>query len=125
MSRPLSCLKVLAAMPGTHGEIIARSGVERSAVTRWLRILHDAKEIHVSGWQRSDAQGPIKRVYTAGAGKDAQRLRRLPQATYDRRWRESHVEQCELYNKRRNARAWADKAKTRPTTWLSALGVTC
>lgn len=113
---------VLAALPGTLGEISARAGVEKSTVIRWLRIMRDAKEIHVSSWKRSEAQGPIMRVYSLGAGKDAQRLRRLPDTTYSRRWRETHVEERELYNQRRNARAWADKARAKPQSWLSALG---
>lgn len=114
---------VVAALPGTLCQIIVKSGMRKGTVVRWPRILQDEGAIHVSGWVRSEAAGPIKRVYTDGPGVNVPcTLKRLPGAKYNKKYRKTHAELIATYNDRRRARYHAARAAKTPQTWLSALG---
>lgn len=60
---------VLAAMPGTRGEIEARTGISKVCVWTWVKALHEAGECHISGWNRVE-RGPFTPTYSPGPGKD-------------------------------------------------------
>ncbi len=112
------------ALPGTLGEIAAKSGARLGTVVRWLRIMRDADECHVGSWKRADGAGGFKRVYVDGPGRDAPcRLKRLSNTVYSARYRASHPDVVELRAIRTRGKYWADKAATTPQSWASALGV--
>lgn len=62
---------IVAAMPGTVPEIVASSGMTESTVKRWIRILHAAGEIYISGWQPHPRAGAHMAVYSIGNLPDA------------------------------------------------------
>jgi hypothetical protein len=114
---------VIAALPGALSELIEKSGLTKSSVIRWLRIMRDENVCHVSGWKRTGGNGPIKRVYSYGPGPDAPcNLKPMGGACYSARSRKKHPENCEIYNARRRARTTADRVAKTPNTWLNILG---
>lgn len=125
MSRPSHRPQVEAALPGTLGDISERSGVQLSTVVRWLRIMRDAGECHIGGWERtSGTGGPIKAVYVLGPGKDAKcTLKRLSTATYSAR----HRAKTRKDGRREHVLAknrsdyWADRAKVQGDPLILAL----
>lgn len=61
------------ALPGTAVEIMAKSGLGRTTVSRWVKQMMDAepREAHIGRWERTiGASAP---VYVKGPGKDAKR----------------------------------------------------
>ena len=114
---------VLAAMPGTLTEIHSKCSVVRSSVVRMLRILRDSNDCHVTAWKRSVGRGPIMAVYTAGPGADKKPLRQLLCKVYAVRYAKRNPEMIALNQASKRAKYWADKARTKPQSWLSALGV--
>lgn len=112
---------VIDALPGTFSEIIAKSGVKKDTVIRWLRIMQDSGECYVKRWKRSKAQGPLMRVYAFGKGKDAMRPERLSMAVYKKRYRERHPLEVDIYNARRRAINEANRAARTPQNWASAI----
>ena len=122
---PPSCRKdLLAAMPGTLPQIVAKCSVERSCIVRMIRILRDVDLCHVIGWERTvGTGGPIKAIYDVGPGKDARQPKRLPGRIYSVRYRKNNPETIALANAAKRGKWWADKARTTPQSWLSALGV--
>ncbi|MES2262133.1 MAG: hypothetical protein V4724_26735 [Pseudomonadota bacterium] len=61
---------VLGAMPGTKTHIVTRSGVSQAAVLRWVRKLHEAGEIYISGWRPHPRAGAHMAIYSIGNQPD-------------------------------------------------------
>ena len=59
-------------MPGTKAHLVARSGVSQSAVLRWVRLMHEAGEIYIAGWERHPRAGAPMAVYAIGRKPDAE-----------------------------------------------------
>jgi hypothetical protein len=55
-------------MPGTHNELIERTGMGKSTVKRWTVLLRACGWVHVPKWVRSDGPGRIQPVFRAGPG---------------------------------------------------------
>jgi transcription initiation factor IIE alpha subunit len=51
-------------------DIASKVKYKRSAVVQALRLLHESKQIHISGWKRRDSTGIQMKLYTWGKGKD-------------------------------------------------------
>jgi hypothetical protein len=66
--KPKPIAKIAAAMPGTRFEIAEKTGLSAKIVSRWLVFMVDANSCHVGGWERSENNGPFKRIYHAGPG---------------------------------------------------------
>lgn len=78
MTKPNFREYVLGAMPGTKSHLVARSGVSLSAVLKWVRIMHAAREIYISGWKKHPRGGPHMPVFSIGNLPDAKcRLKSL------------------------------------------------
>lgn len=65
---------ILAALPASAPTIIKASGIHKSVVFRHLIALHDAKKIHITGWEShsKDGRGPPSAIYSFGPGIDAE-----------------------------------------------------
>ncbi|MBV8660375.1 MAG: helix-turn-helix domain-containing protein, partial [Burkholderiales bacterium] len=63
--------QIIAAMPGSVPEIMAKSGMNESTVKRWIRIMRAAGESHIGSWKRSNGSGGFQSVHVLGAGQDA------------------------------------------------------
>ncbi len=61
--------ELLAAMPGTQVELIARTGSTQGSMPRLIAELHGATLYHISGWKKGGGRAPTA-IYSAGAGKD-------------------------------------------------------
>lgn len=59
---------VKKAMPGTQGEIRARTGLGVGTISRWANDLHAAGEVYVKRWDKP-ALGPAMPVYARGRNK--------------------------------------------------------
>lgn len=116
-------------MPGTTDEISKQSGEKQDAVRRWLRIMQDSKprQCRVSTWKRTEGRGgPIKRVYSLGAGKDAPcRLLRQSGKVCSQRFRDrvkkEDVDKYEWRKAKRRARYWHFHALTKGDPMTRAL----
>lgn len=106
---------VLNAMPGTQTEIRERTGLSVAVVSRWAKSLHEASEVHISGWRRHPNGGPFAMVYTAGPGRDAKPPRELSDAERTRRMRSKMRRNGEWEHRKAAARAryYADKPARR------------
>jgi hypothetical protein len=71
MTKPNFREYVLGALPGTKVHLEARSGVSRSAVLKWVRLMHDAREIYIAGWLPHPLGGPAMAIYALGNLPDA------------------------------------------------------
>lgn len=112
---------ILAALPGTTVQIIAKTGAGRATVFLWMRRLRSESKIHIKSWRRNTGQpSPF---YVAGEGIDAPRPKRLTQAAYCKRHYKKHRRDLdkELRDSKRAALANAASTRTKPQSWLSAL----
>lgn len=61
---------VIGALPGTFPEISERSGLSKSAVSRWIAVLHADGEARIIGWHQAKARwAKPKAIWGAGAGE--------------------------------------------------------
>lgn len=60
---------ILAAMPGTQAQIMAKCGGSQAAVSRWVQHLRDCGEARIGAWETPHGQHS-KAIYHAGAGGD-------------------------------------------------------
>lgn len=80
-------IEELVSGPSTSAALTEVTGLHFRTVNRLLRLMHERKLIHVSGWEK-DALGRIGvRVYSFGAGKDAKRPNK-PREQVNRDYRE-------------------------------------
>jgi len=117
---------VLAALPGTHAEIHAATGVSLAAVTRWLAYLRDNRQAHIGDWKRSEkCPGISVAIYHPGPGADVRcRLKRSTQKDRDRRSRETRRKNGDWDDvlARRRAAYWRDKAPRRDPLTAALFG---
>jgi len=50
--------------------LAAQTKYGRTTVVQALRLLHDDKQVHISGWKRNELSGLQMRLYSWGKGKD-------------------------------------------------------
>lgn len=118
--------QVVAAMPGTVPEIMARSGMTETTVKRWIRILRAAGESHIAKWKRSIGSGAFQSVHVLGAGQDARcYLQPYTTAQLSKRSRRAgKVDgRAEATQARRSAKYYAKKAARTPHDWAAMLFV--
>lgn len=116
--------QVIAAMPGTVPEIMARSGMTKSTVKRWITLMREAGECHIDRWIRPDGPGGFMPVHIIGEGKDARcHLKAFSGAHYSKKSRRKAKEEgkAEFTQARRSAQYYAKKATAKPHDWLHAL----
>lgn len=82
---------VIAALPGTHRQIVKKAGVGISTAVKWIGILRKEGAVHVSGWRRSK-RGSKQPIFTFGPGEDKPEPKTLTQAQSDARFRKRNPE---------------------------------
>lgn len=114
---------IFAALPGTIPEIMKRTGVGRACAYNWLKAFRAESKAHIKGWRRTTGQSSP--YFVAGPGEDAPRPKRQTGAAYNKRHYRKHRRDLdkELRASANAARANAASTRTKPQTWLSALGV--
>lgn len=115
---------ILAALPATRLDLPALAHTTTSTVQRWLKILHDAGEIHIGAWKRADGQGAMQPIWYSGAGKDARcTLKRLTVQQTSARYRRSiaGTEKGDLRAARRQASYYKTKAAKQGDPLINAL----
>lgn len=115
----------MAAMPGTKSEIIQRSGLNHTTVTRFIRRFHRLF-IRVCAWRPHPVRGPESPIFDLGCAPDAiDKRRRLTRSQISARY-EDRIHGTDAFDRRRAKRAsiyFEKKAKKTPQSWFSALGV--
>ncbi len=104
---------ILAALPGTIPEIMAKTNMTRWMARNRLREMHKDGKIKVGAWRRASTNGNPMPVFHKGPGKDKPcTLPRMTVAEMSRRYRESiaGTEQHDAMNARKRANYHADKA---------------
>lgn len=128
MTRPklISIERLLSAMPATRKELEVRTGYAKTTVARNIAELHDYGWVHVGGWCRASVGGPFNEIFHAGPGKDKPcPLKPYTKAEKARR----HMAKIrkagliEEFRAMERARYHADRAKLKPQSWLSLLGL--
>lgn len=114
---------VLAALPGTIPQIMQKSGVGRATVYLWLNRLRKLAKVFIKSWRRTTGQSTP--FYVIGQGIDAPRPKARTGADYSRRHYVKHRRDLdkELRASKKAALANAASTRTKPQSWLSALGV--
>lgn len=114
---------VLAALPGSRMELMAKTGLSKSTISRWVTDLHAAGLIHIIKWRRPE-KGPFMPIYADGAGKDAKcKLKYFTNAQKSTRYRtKAHItgEWAERARQQR-ARYWSGKAGKTADPLVNAL----
>lgn len=115
--------EVIAALPATIAQIVAKTGASRATAFLWARRLRSESKIHIASWKRTTGQSSP--VYAAGEGKDATKPKRRTQSAYCKRHYKKHRRDLDKELRASAAAARANAASTRknPHSWLSALGV--
>jgi hypothetical protein len=112
-------------MPGTVREIMVKSKLSRRTVQKWIAIMREAKESHITGWKRTPDKGPHHAIHGLGPGKDA-RCQFKPLSNKVR-WKRHAAkltdEQWDIRRARDGARRNIKKAKAKPNPWFGALMV--
>ena len=123
MAPPSRKHEVIAALPGTCPQIVKRSGVCQDSVNKWVRRLHDAGEIHITGWSWSGCNKTPR--YTLGPGKDAKcRLKVFTVAEHCQNYRaRKKKDEADFVAAKQRARDRADSVvrSKQSATWLSVL----
>lgn len=73
----------------------ARFGFHLSTADRAINELHADDKVHVVGWTRNGARGPMTKVVEFGPGEDVPRPAKLTNAFVCSRWRNRHYEQAQ------------------------------
>lgn len=97
--------QLLAEGPMTAFTVEAVVGVCYSVALRNLRVLHKAREVHISGWWRGAAVGPWAPIWSLGRGKDAPKPEPVEHAEYQRRRRQDPSVRMDEMMSKRKARA--------------------
>lgn len=121
--RAASLAAFAAALPGTHRQIIERSGLSKTTVGTLIAELH-GKNIRVAKWLPHPVRGPSIAVYAKGTAPDA--VDTLPRVTkrqayerYEARIKGTITADIRLAKHR--SRYWEKKAARTPNAWASAL----
>lgn len=117
---------ILAAMPGTRRDIQAKLGITKGALQNLLTRLYKAGWCHVCGWERltTSGRGKFLRRFKAGPGKDKPcNLVPLTQQERDERRYCRGLKTGEIEERRakNRMRYYERRAKSKPSTWFSAL----
>lgn len=106
---------VQAALPGSRMDLMAKTGLSKGTVCRWVKTLHTAGLIHITKWKRP-AKGPFMPIYAEGAGVDAVcKLKHFTTAEKATRYR----------GKARNNGTWAERTRQqRGRYWAAKAGKT-
>lgn len=92
---------VIAALPGSRMQVMAKTGLSKGTVCRWIKDLHAGGLVHIVNWKRP-AKGPFMPIYAAGAGVDAVcKLKHFTTAEKATRYR----------GKARNNGTWAERTR--------------
>jgi hypothetical protein len=123
LKRARSITTFMSALPGTHGQITARSSLNKSTVGKLIIALH-GKGVRISKWLPHPVRGPSLAVYAEGTEPDA--LDTVPRLTkrqiYERY--EAGIKGTERADQRLaryRSRHWLKKAAATPHSWASAL----
>lgn len=77
--------------PMTPSQLAEHTGYGIGAIRSALRLLHEAKRVHIKGWQRSiGKRGGMGAIWELGAGRDAPKLKAEPNQVRQARYRERH-----------------------------------
>ena len=117
---------VLAAMPATRAEIIAKTGLTKGSVQNAVEKLHAARWCHVSGWRREKRNntGTFVQRLSAGPGKDKPcTLQPLTQKQRDNLRQARLIKSGDIEERRRGnlMRYYERRAKSRKNDWLGPL----
>lgn len=117
---------IKAALPGTKGQIVKKTGLSMATSIKWVDRLHKDGEIHIARWKAHPRAGPAMPVYVAGPGVDAVcDLVHLTKQQIRERF-EKKAEADGRMDKRRamwRNRYWKLKAAKSKQNWASALGL--
>lgn len=120
---------VLSALPGTRQDLRAKTGLGAMTIHRWTTLMHAAGEIHIKGWHRP-VKGEFTAIYAVGSRADAKcRLQYMDDAEKSERYRnklkrdDRWTEVKVRYASRARVKRAVLNAKSKPITWLSALGL--
>lgn len=124
--RAANIAAVLAALPGTRGQIIERTELHKDTVRKILRKLH-GKELRVGRWKRHPVHGPSIAVFVRGGGADApDNLPRMTSAQRSARY-EAKIKGTWRHDRRKAKQLsyyFAKRAAAAPKNWASALFAT-
>lgn len=70
-TKAASMQRILGALPGEQGELVQRSGLSVTSVSRLVGEMLDMRWVHVARWRPPEVSGPMRAVYARGAGRDA------------------------------------------------------
>lgn len=120
---------VLSALPGTRQEIRTKTDLGAMTIHRWTTQMHEAGEIHIKGWHRPP-KGQFTPIFALGKRHDAKcRLQYMDTAETCARYRDKlkrddkWVEVKVRHAAMARARRAVLNSKSKPITWLSALGL--
>lgn len=122
-------IAALTVQPMNFHELAVATSTAESTLTKYIRLIHKAmpqeqRQVHVARWVPYGVYGRFIAVYAAGNRKDARKPAPLTLAQRNARYfkrRQKDEERHEMWLATRRARDWANRAKGKPTTWLSAL----
>lgn len=104
---------ILQAMPGTHNELVAKSGWTYETVRRWLKVLRRDSLVHIGDWARPNGSGHFQRIYHAGPGPDVPCT--LTPLTDSEKWKlqvkRGMVDGINTIARKERARFWVRKAQ--------------
>lgn len=119
-------LAALADTPMTAQALAELVNRSKSRTLRLLRTLREAdpKQVYIAAWSESQSQGDIAPLYKAGNRPCKPKPKQSRAARYKKELanKEQHALNLAKRRARRRATSAATRSKSKPTTWLSALG---
>jgi hypothetical protein len=120
--------RIKAELPGECNAIAAKLEVTPEAVRHWIKKRRDAtpKQVYVKGWRRPSGKGRFIPIYALGDKPDVEcKLEPTPRSVIWQRYRArlQSSGEIDVVRARQLARYYANRAKSKPNTWLGALGI--
>lgn len=98
-------------IPLSKYDIEQRCFVHRRTVNEYLKLMHQAGEIHIAAYHRISGRGSMSRYWLYGSGEDAECPKRKTQAQIAKEYRARNPERCIelMLDKRRMRREARDR----------------
>lgn len=95
--------------PLTKFDLELRCFLSMRTVNAYLKVMHEAGDIHIFGYRRDTPHGPPTTVWKWGAGKDAKKPRPRTYAETSRKYRRCNPEAVIREIKRKRVKRYMDK----------------
>lgn len=69
--QPTKRQAIFDALPATRAQIHQATGVSLASVKKWIRLMHDAREVHVGEWGDGGRCTRPVEIFYPGPGEDA------------------------------------------------------